>query len=230
MEKILTVSIAAYNVQNYIKKTLESLLVGKIDDLEILVEDDGGTDRTINIVKEYEEKYPNIVKLVHKENGGYGSTINKSIEIASGKYFKQLDGDDWYDSENFTEFLNLLRKIDVDAIYTPYKEFYENKEIYKLNDFIDENIYGKLSIEEAIKQNKNHFNMYTICYRTEILRKNNIKLLEKCFYTDTQYAMYPMPYVNSIYIFHKPIYVYRLGRAEQSVSVEGHIKHYNGTM
>ncbi|MFR1441036.1 MAG: glycosyltransferase family 2 protein [Clostridia bacterium] len=226
MEKILTVSIAAYNVQNYIKKTLESLLVGKIDDLEILVEDDGGTDRTINIVKEYEEKYPNIVKLVHKENGGYGSTINKSIEIASGKYFKQLDGDDWYDSENFTEFLNLLRKIDVDAIYTPYKEFYENKEIYKLNDFIDENIYGKLSIEEAIKQNKNHFNMYTICYRTEILRKNNIKLLEKCFYTDTQYAMYPMPYVNSIYIFHKPIYVYRLGRAEQSVSVEGHIKHY----
>ena len=157
MEKILTVSIAAYNVQNYIKKTLESLLVGKIDDLEILVEDDGGTDRTINIVKEYEEKYPNIVKLVHKENGGYGSTINKSIEIASGKYFKQLDGDDWYDSENFTEFLNLLRKIDVDAIYTPYKEFYENKEIYKLNDFIDENIYGKLSIEEAIKQNKNHF-------------------------------------------------------------------------
>ena len=71
------------------------------------------------------------------------------------------------------------------------------------NDFIDENIYGKLSIEEAIKQNKNHFNMYTICYRTEILRKNNIKLLEKCFYTDTQYAMYPIPYINSIYIFHK---------------------------
>ena len=69
--------------------------------------------------------------------------------------------------------------------------------------------------------------MVFICYKTEILRKNNIKLLEKCFYTDTQYAMYPIPYINSIYIFHKPIYVYRLGRAEQSVSVEGHIKHYN---
>ena len=107
MEKILTVSIAAYNVQNYIKKTLDSLLVGKIDDLEILVEDDGGTDNTINIVKEYEKKYPNVVKLIHKENGGYGSTINKSIEIASGRYFKQLDGDDWYDSENFTDFLNI---------------------------------------------------------------------------------------------------------------------------
>ena len=120
MEKILTVSIAAYNVQNYIKKTLDSLLVGKIDDLEILVEDDGGTDNTINIVKEYEKKYPNVVKLIHKENGGYGSTINKSIEIASGRYFKQLDGDDWYDSENFTDFLNILRKIDVDAIWVSW--------------------------------------------------------------------------------------------------------------
>ena len=101
MSKILTISVAAYNVENYISNTLESLLVDDIDDIEILVEDDGGIDNTANIVKEYEEKYPNVVKLIHKENGGYGSTINKSLEIATGKYFKQLDGDDWYDSNNF---------------------------------------------------------------------------------------------------------------------------------
>ena len=111
MNKILTVSIAAYNVEKYIQNALESLLVNNIDDLEILVEDDGGTDNTANIVKEYEKKYPGIVKLVQKENGGYGSTINKSIELAQGKYFKQLDGDDWYDSENFEKLLKLLRTI-----------------------------------------------------------------------------------------------------------------------
>ena len=105
MSKILTISVAAYNVENYISNTLESLLVDDIDDIEILVEDDGGIDNTANIVKEYEEKYPNVVKLIHKENGGYGSTINKSLEIATGKYFKQLDGDDWYDSNNFKKFL-----------------------------------------------------------------------------------------------------------------------------
>lgn len=226
MSKILTISIAAYNVQDYIKKTLKSLLIENIDDLEILVEDDGGTDNTVNIVKEYEKNYPNIIKIVHKENGGYGSTINKSIEIASGKYFKQLDGDDWYDSENLKELLNVLRKTAADAIYTPYKEFYENGKIYKLKDFLSEDICGEINIETAVKNNNKHFNMYTMCYKTEILRKNNIKLLEKCFYTDTQYAMYPIPNLRNVYVLHKPIYVYRLGRTEQSVSVEGHIKHY----
>ena len=57
MSKILTISVAAYNVENYISNTLESLLVDDIDDIEILVEDDGGIDNTANIVKEYEEKY-----------------------------------------------------------------------------------------------------------------------------------------------------------------------------
>ena len=56
MSKILTISVAAYNVENYISNTLESLLVDDIDDIEILVEDDGGIDNTANIVKEYEEK------------------------------------------------------------------------------------------------------------------------------------------------------------------------------
>ena len=60
MSKILTISVAAYNVENYISNTLESLLVDDIDDIEILVEDDGGIDNTANIVKEYEEKYPNV--------------------------------------------------------------------------------------------------------------------------------------------------------------------------
>ena len=150
MSKILTISVAAYNVENYISNTLESLLVDDIDDIEILVEDDGGIDNTANIVKEYEEKYPNVVKLIHKENGGYGSTINKSLEIATGKYFKQLDGDDWYDSNNFKKFLELLRNIDTDVVYTPYKEFYENKKKYILKDFFSNKFEKEYDIEDII--------------------------------------------------------------------------------
>ena len=68
--------------------------------------------------------------------------------------------------------------------------------------------------------------MYTVCYKTEILKKSKLKLLEKCFYTDTQYAMYPIASANTIYITHYPIYVYRLGNEGQSVSLNGAIKHY----
>ena len=130
MEKTLTVSIAAYNVEEFIENTLKSLLVEDIDDLEILVQDDDGTDKTAEIVKRYEKEYPNIIKLVHKENGGYGSTINSSIQLAKGKYFKQLDGDDWFNKENFKEFLKLLRTLDTDVVYNPYIIHYEKMTLF----------------------------------------------------------------------------------------------------
>ena len=227
MNKILTISIAAYNVENFIKKALDSLLgVNNAKDIEILVEDDGGTDNTANIVKEYEEKYPDIVKLIHKENGGYGSTINKSIELAQGKYFKQLDGYDWYDSENFKKFLKILRNTDADVVYTPYKEFYENRNEYVFKDFLEKISEKEYKVEEIILEASTFLNMYTLCYSTEILRKNKLSLLEKCFYTDTQYAMYPLLFCEKIYITHLPIYIYRLGIEGQSVNLAGHIKHY----
>lgn len=226
MEKILTVSIAAYNVEKYIRKTLDSLLVDNIDDLEILVEDDGGTDSTADIVNEYEKKYPGIVKLVHKKNGGYGSTINKSIDLAKGKYFKQLDGDDWYDSDNFAKFLDILRTVDTDVVYTPYKEFREVSGEYRFKDFFDGELNKKYKIKDVILEANHYLNMYTLCYKTQMLKSNNIQLLENCFYTDTLYAMYPVAIAEDIFITHNPIYIYRLEREGQSVSLEGHIKHY----
>ncbi len=228
--KILTISVAAYNVQDYIENTLKSLLVKNINDLEILVEDDGGTDNTANIVKEYEKKYPGIVKLIHKENGGYGSTINKSIELAKGKYFKQLDGDDWYDSENFEKLLEILRNTDTDCVYTPYREYIEKTKTYNIKDFFDETINGKFEIEEIISKANHYLSMYTVCYKTELLRKLNVKLLHKCFYTDTQYALYPMAGVKDIYICHNNLYIYRIGRKDQSISMESRLKHYKDSV
>ena len=93
--KILTISIAAYNVEKFLDKTLSSLCNESLsEDLEVLIIDDGSTDKTGNIAKQYEKKYPNIFRYVYKENGGHGSTINKGIELAQGKYFRVLDGDD----------------------------------------------------------------------------------------------------------------------------------------
>lgn len=225
MNKILTISIAAYNVEKYIKNGLNSLLISDIDDVEILVEDDGGTDNTANIVREYEKKYPSIVKLIHKENGGYGSTINKSIELAKGKYFKQLDGDDWFNSTNLKDYLELLRKVDADVIYTPYEECDEATGYTKIIDHLPKNISKLQKVDDIISLFKK-WHMHSLTYRTRIFKENHINITEHRFYTDAEYALFPIPYITTIYIYRSPIYVYRVGREGQSISAKGRQKHY----
>ena len=76
MEKILTITVPAYNVEKFLEKTLDSFLVKEIlDEIEVLVVDDGSGDGTAAIGRKYQERYPGSFRLISKENGGHGSTI-----------------------------------------------------------------------------------------------------------------------------------------------------------
>ncbi len=98
MEKLLTIVVPAYNVEKYIKNCLDSFIdLSVLRSLEILIVDDGSTDSTASLAHTYEQKYPYSFKVLSKENGGHGSTINYAIPRATGKYFKVVDGDDWLD-------------------------------------------------------------------------------------------------------------------------------------
>lgn len=225
MEKILTISIAAYNVEDYIRNTLDSIISkGCIDALQILVVDDGGKDGTLQIVKEYEQKYPDSVFGVHKENGGYGSVINTSIRLAKGKYFKQLDGDDWFDTSNLDAYIELLRSIDADYVVTPMRMFNEADDTEVIRDYFEDLPEGQYAFDEM--DFKQISPMHCSTFRTELLQKNGITITEHCFYTDVELVNRPVPYMESVYIWHKPVYVYRIGREGQSVSKTGIRKHY----
>ena len=105
--KYITFTVPSYNSESYMRRCIESLLAGG-EDVEILIIDDGSTDKTGKIADEYEMLYPNIVKAVHKPNGGHGSGVNKGLELARGLYFKVVDSDDWLDK---TAYMKLLDKI-----------------------------------------------------------------------------------------------------------------------
>lgn len=105
--KYITFTVPSYNSESYMRRCIESLLAGG-EDVEILIIDDGSTDKTGAIADEYEMLYPNIVKAVHKPNGGHGSGVNKGLELARGLYFKVVDSDDWLDK---AAYLKLLEKI-----------------------------------------------------------------------------------------------------------------------
>ena len=110
--KLLSFAIPCYNSAAYMEKCIKSCLAGG-DDVEIIIVDDGSTkDDTLKIAKEYEAKYPNIVKAVHQENGGHGQAVNTGLANATGMFFKVVDSDDWVDVKSYKKILTkLLRKM-----------------------------------------------------------------------------------------------------------------------
>ena len=123
MKKILTVTVPSYNVEKFLENTLDSFVDERVlDDIEVLIVDDGSKDKTAEIGRKYEEKYPDTFRVISKENGGHGSTINRGIGEAKGKYFKVVDGDDWVDQDGFAELIQRLKTCDADYVFTNYYE------------------------------------------------------------------------------------------------------------
>ncbi len=107
--KILSIAVPCYNSAAYMRKCIESLLVGG-EDVEILIVDDGSTkDNTAEIADEYEKKYPGICRAIHKENGGHGDAVMLGLAQATGKFFKVVDSDDWVDKKSYQKILKKLR-------------------------------------------------------------------------------------------------------------------------
>lgn len=224
--KLLSVTIPCYNSQDYMANAIESALVGG-DEVEILVVDDGSTDNTLAIAKEYEEKYPQIVRAIHKENGGHGSAVNTGIEQATGLYFKVLDSDDWLDKTSMKKMIAFLQdavinSMSLDMIISNY--VYEKPSIHKRKT---------ISYTSAIPKNKivtwndvKHFRMsqnlimHSIIYRTKLLRDCHLHLPEHTFYVDNIFAYMPLPHVKKMYYLDLDFYRYYIGREGQSVNEE----------
>lgn len=220
MDKILTFSIAAYNVEDTIEETLSSLICDQrtMERIEALIVDDGSTDGTFDKVHPFLEKYPDTYTYVKKENGGHGSTLTYSIHHAKGKYMRMLDGDDVVSSGVLDDYVRFLESSDADIVVSPFVEYYANGK----EDLMDRHSleHGKLyEITEA-----NEVQSHEVAYKTSLLKGKDIHLEEHCVYTDVEYCFYATLYSNTIQKYDKVIYRYRKGVEGQTVSDAGRRK------
>lgn len=223
--KLLSIAIPCYNSENYMRKCIDSLLIGG-EDVEILIVNDGSTkDRTAEIADEYAEKYPTIVRAIHKENGGHGSAVNAGIENATGLFFKVVDSDDWVKESAYKEILDTLRKLAggnkvLDMLISNFvydKEGEKRKKVMHYRHILPE---GKIfTWEECNHFSKGHYIlMHSVIFRTRLLQDAGIRLPEHTFYVDNIYVFEPLPYVKNMYYLDVNFYRYYIGREDQSVN------------
>ena len=226
--KTLTFLIPCYNVAGCVRHCIESMLVDDIlDDIEILLINDGSQDNTLDILREYEQKHPTVVRVIDKQNGGWGTAINLGIREAQGKYIKEVDADDWVSSDNLQEYISFLKANKIDYIATDYTEYLKAEDKYIQHSYHKEIYNNPMSLNDFWEKHPSawDFPIHAITYRTQVLRDNDIKVGDR-YYGDIEYNLYPLPHVHTICALPLNVTVYFRGSDEQSTSTVGYAKHY----
>ena len=224
--KLLSVSIAAYNVESYLDECLRVFADDEFSKtIDVMIVDDGSTDDTSNIAEKYAARYPSIFTYIKKENGGWGSTVNEGIKNAKGKYFKQLDGDDYFSHNDLLRLMDKLQDCNADVVITDYDTFLdETAEKIGHWSFDSTFKYGVEYKVDDLGRALSNLTMHGLTVKTSLLE--NVRLTEKCFYTDIEFLIKALSLASTVQIMPYSIYNYRVGRAGQSVSLEGMQRHY----
>lgn len=229
IEKILSVVIPTYNMEAYLGRCLDSLVNAKdvLDELEIIVVNDGSKDRSLEIANSYKERFSDSIVIIDKPNGNYGSCINAALKIAVGKYFRIVDADDWVDSHGLAEMVQAIKKREVDLVITDFETKLAKRTIIHKSS---PNLYGKIFSEdsEEIKELRpdRELKMHRMTYRTAILKQIDYRQTEGISYTDTEYVFYPLAVVRTVILMDIVVYCYWIGREGQTVSFESRSKHF----
>lgn len=228
----LTVIVPSYNAAAWMERCVDSILSAAAPDVEVLIVNDGSTDDTGAIADRYEAAYPGIVRAIHKENGGHGSTINTGIDLARGAYVKVVDSDDWVDVDAFGQLVATLRRFGreadggVDLVVSNFvyeKVGRRHKRAVRYRNVLPA---GRVfSWPEVGKfRTSQYLMMHSLVYKTSVLRDCGLRLPEHTFYVDNLYVYQPLLHVRTLYYLDVDLYRYFIGRADQSVNEHVMIK------
>ncbi|MGN1301420.1 MAG: glycosyltransferase family 2 protein [Clostridia bacterium] len=175
MNKI-SIIVPIFNSEKYLKKCLDSIVNQTLKDIEIILIDDGSTDNSLEIVKQYSNLYNNI-KYCSKKNEGQAVARNLGIEMASGEFIAFVDSDDYVELNMFESLYNNAVSSASDIVVCDYVEEYENKTINKKSLYIEaDNLQKAYIVSVAGPCSK--------IIRADIFKQNNLKFLENNIYED----------------------------------------------
>ena len=226
MSKLLSIIVPSFNMERWLPACLDSLSdwFGGCSPLEVIVVNDGSTDRTVEVARACAERCPSVVRVIDKANGHYGSAVNAGLAAACGLYVKILDADDTFDAEGLATLVQAIAA-DVEAQTLP--------DLYLTNyDEVDANgrprramsyplpTDAPFGVAEIVAKTK-EITMHACTWRVELLRGMGYRQSEGITYSDVEWILYPMLRAKFIRYLPVRVYLYLIGREGQSVSLAG---------
>ena len=181
----VSVIIPVYNVEPYLKQCMDSVVGQTLKDIEIICVDDGSTDNSLDILREYAAEDSRI-QIIEQKNAGAGAARNNGMRYATGKYLSFLDSDDFYVNSNLIKLVEKLKGTNADLVFTNYRRDKGKISVLFRPSQIN---YDKISSFDTLNlSNVVNFAMHGIAYKTSILKNNAIELSTGISYTDSEYC------------------------------------------
>ena len=183
MEKVrFTVAISAYNIENYVKRAIDSVLNQTFKNYELLVIDDCSTDSTVEVIKQVVGQNAKILQT-KKNSGTAAASRNIAIEKAQGEYLLFLDGDDeLYSNETLKEIDEHIKENKYDIIYFGYENVGHTENYYRISNKENSTREARLICDES-------FSVSSKVWNVEFLRNNNIRFKEGMYYEDELFSI-----------------------------------------
>ncbi len=231
--KLISFAVPSYNSEAYLHKCVNSLLVGG-EEVEIIIVNDGSKDGTAKIADEFAMKYPSIVRVIHKENGGHGSGVNYGMHAARGVYYKVVDSDDWADADALKTLLATIKEhLEANTLPDMYFVNYVYEHVEDNTQHVNRDCAKKMPQNQFFGWDdiktfraSEALMMHAMIYNREKLLSTGLELPEKTFYVDELYAYAPLPTMKKLYYLDIDFYRYFIGRVDQSVNIASLTKRY----
>lgn len=221
----VSVILTAFNEEKYISKAIESILNQTLEDLEMIVVNDGSTDSTWDIITSFNDSR---IKAINQENQGPGASRNKALDEACGEYIMYLDGDDWYCPQALEIAYNEASKNDTDfTFYQMINYDDETGRIYE-NDWFDLTIFDESFENRVFKAGDYEGSIFDmsvgVCqkiYNASFLRRIDARFPEGIFFEDMPFFYYVLLKAERISIIKKHLYYRRKHDASITHVVDG---------
>lgn len=216
----VSVVIPIYNVEKYLEQCLRSVLEQTLQDIEVICIDDGSTDGSAQLIDAYAAN-DSRMRVVHRENGGYGSAVNAGMDMAQGKYIAIVESDDYIKPNMYERLFQLAESKDLDVIKADFYRFVGNDETKAVYSRITGEPLYNCVIENDPAKVLRYAALYTWSgiYRLEYLRENDVRHNETpgASYQDNGFWFLSMAAAKRVYFLDEAFYMLRRDNPNSSI-------------